>query len=181
MAQTKQKKEIIALAALLVVAAVVWYAYVGKGTETVTGVFFSGQYSPISAEDYGKPLRELADARATEYKASGRNIFIAAPPPPPPSPVAVELPKPFTPVGPQPPPPPPKPELGMKFFGLGTLPSPGPRRAFLQDGEDVHIVGEGDTVKNHIRITHIGNDRIEYEDINTGMKNTTNLELPPSA
>lgn len=69
----------------------------------------------------------------------------------------------------------------MKFFGLGTFPNPGPRRAFLQDGDDVRIVGEGDTVRNHIRITHIGNDRIEYEDINTGTKNSTALEMPPSS
>ena len=69
----------------------------------------------------------------------------------------------------------------MKFFGLGTLPAPGPRRAFLQDGDDVRIVGEGDTIRNHIRITHIGNDRIEYEDIRTGMKNSTALEMPPQS
>jgi len=78
-----------------------------------------------------------------------------------------------------PPPPPPPPVLNMKFFGLGTLPSSGPRRAFLQDGDDVFIVGEGDTVRNHIRITHIGNDRIEFEDTGTGAKSSAPLEMPP--
>jgi len=74
---------------------------------------------------------------------------------------------------------PPPPVLSMKFFGYGSLPTNGPRRAFLLDGEEIHIVEEGDTVQNHIRITHIGNDRIEYEDTLTGKKNSNNLELPP--
>jgi hypothetical protein len=88
---------------------------------------------------------------------------------------------PFQPAGPQLPPPPPKPVLPWKFFGYGTLPTNGPRRAFFLDGDEVHIVGEGDTVLNTIRITHIGNDRIEYEDINTGMKNSSAMEMAPPA
>ncbi len=64
---------------------------------------------------------------------------------------------------------------------MAPCPSNGPRRAFLLDGEEVHIVSEGDTIQNHIRITHIGNDRIEYEDTETGQKNATNLEMPPPA
>jgi len=182
MAQTKQQKEIIALVALVVIAGLVWYAFVGKHQAGAAALFSSGTYTPINAEDYAKPIIDLEKSRTTEYKSSGRNIFVAGPVAPPPTanaPKTVTQTRPF--VGPMLPPPPPKPELGMKFFGFGTLPSNGPRRAFLQDGEDVRIVGEGDMVKNNIRITHIGNDRIEYEDINTGMKNSTNLELPPQA
>ena len=67
----------------------------------------------------------------------------------------------------------------MKFFGVGSVPTSGPRRAFLLDKEEVRIVSEGDTLDNRIRITHIGNDRIEFEDINTGQKNSSNLELQP--
>lgn len=177
MAQTKRQKETIALVVLLVIAGLVWYGYFGKNRIGGT-LFASGPYTPINAEDYGKPLDDLKKARGTEYKPSGRNIFIAAPPAP--SVVAPEVPKPTrAPVGPMPPPEPPPPVLAMKFFGVGTLPANGPRRAFLLDGEEVRIVGEGDTIQNHLRITHIGNDRIEYEDINTGKKNSTNLEMPP--
>jgi hypothetical protein len=177
MAQTKQKKEIIALVGLLFVAALVWYGFFGKGRAGAAGGIKA--YVPINAEDYGKPFKDLEVTRTTDYKASGRNIFIAGPVATAAAPAPVKTP--YQTSGPHPPPEPPPPVLGMKFFGLGTFPSNGPRRAFLQDGDDVKIVGEGDTVQNHLRITHIGNDRIEYEDINTGKKNSTNLEMPPAA
>jgi len=180
MAQTKRQKEITALVALLMIAGLVWYGYWGKHT-VGTGSLFGAGYKFLNAEDYGKPVKQLRDARETEYKSSGRNIFVAALPAPPPAPV-VPAPDPIRPPsGPMLPPEPPPPVLGMKFFGLGTLPSTGPRRAFLLDGEEVRIVGEGDTILNHLRITHIGNDRIEYEDINTGKKNSTTLEMAPPA
>jgi hypothetical protein len=177
MAQAKQKKELIALVALLFVAALVWYGFFGKGRGGTSSQITA--YVPINAEDYGKPFKDLEVTRTTDYKASGRNIFVAGPIAPPPSAQTVVKKRPF--VGAMPPPETPPPVLGMKFFGLGTFPSNGPRRAFLQDGDDVKIVGEGDTVHNHLRITHIGNDRIEYEDINTGKKHSTNLEMPPTA
>ena len=182
MAQTKQQKEIIALVALVVVAALIWLLY-GK-RETNTSVQAShAQYVPIDAVDYGKVFFGLTDAQNTEYKASGRNIFIAGPPPPDPNvaKAAEPGPPPFQPTGPTLPPPPPPPPLNMKFFGVGTLPSSGPKRAFLLDGEEVHIVSEGDTLPGNIRITHIGNDRIEFEDTVTGMKNSKAIEIPPPA
>lgn len=184
MAQTKQAKELIALVALLVIAGLVWYFYFGQakiGTGTSSP---SEGYTPINAEDYSVILKEWTDAQSTQYKPSGRNIFIAGSAPASPTDAGTPKPaKPGFPVQdqPKPPPPPPIPQLTMKFFGYGTLPSNGPRRAFLLDGEEVHIVSEGDTIQNHIRITHIGNDRIEYEDTETGQKNATNLEMPPPA
>lgn len=182
MAATKQQKEKIALLVLLVVAALVWFQFFGKARVENARSFKGGQYQPIDAQDYRGEIRQLESTRGTQYKASGRNIFVARPEPiaAPPKPKPVNT---FHPQGPQeppPPPPPPKPELGMKFFGLGATPINGPKRAFLQDGDEALIVAVGDTVKNHIRITHIGNDRIEFEDINTGMKNTATLEMPPS-
>jgi hypothetical protein len=185
MAQTKQQKEVIALAALLVVAVFVWYFYFGKSKTTADVLSSSGNYVPINVEDYGAVFEPLKSAQSTEYKSSGRNIFIAGPPPASPVSVAAEKAAPkraHLPIGPMPDPEPPPPQLTMKFFGYGTVPSNGQRRAFLLDpnGEEVHIVEEGDTIQNHIRITHIGNDRIEYEDINTGKKNSSTLEMPPA-
>ena len=185
MAQSKQKKELILLVALLVAAASVWYFYFARGKTAPGAISASGNYIPINAEDYGIVFEDLKSAQSTEYKSSGRNIFVAGPAPV----VQATAQAPKTPaaapahlfVGPQPPPEPPLPQLTMKFFGYGTLESNGPRRAFLLDGDEVHIVSEGDTIQNHIRITHIGNDRIEYEDINTGKKNSSNLEMPPAA
>ena len=181
MAQTKQLKERIILAVLLLVAVSVWYFYFARGKNATGALFSSASYAPINAEDYGVVFEKLKSAQETEYKPSGRNIFIAGPPPvSPAAAAAAPVEQPHLPSGPQLPPPPPAPVLSMKFFGYGTTQTNGPRRAFLLDGDEVHIVEEGDTIQNHIRITHIGNDRIEYEDINTGMKNTSILEMPPA-
>jgi len=45
----------------------------------------------------------------------------------------------------------------------------------------VKIVIEGEIVQNHIRITHIGNDRIDFEDTNTGQHGSNPLEAAPAA
>jgi hypothetical protein len=188
MAQTKQQKEMVALVVLIVIAAIVWYGFVGKSRIGAAGLFQPGtaaQYVPLEAEDYAKPILQLEKTRSTEYKASGRNIFVAHA-----VPTAPEHTSGAAPTKPQdtwriydqprPLPPPPPPQLGMKFFGYGSTPVNSPRRAFLQDGDVIQIVGEGDIIKSHIRITHIGNDSIEYEDTNTGMKNKEPLETPPA-
>ncbi len=184
MLQTKQQRERIFLVVLLVVAALVWFFYFGKN-KTVSGkIAASGPYIAINAEDYSVIFKEMGETQSTVYKSSGRNIFVAGPAVPLPANPLVANPAakmsrqyPTVPVPPEPP----KPVLPGKFFGYGSLPTTGPRRAFLQEGDDVHIVQEGDIVGNHIRITHIGNDSIDYEDTVTGKKNTSTLELPPAA
>lgn len=179
MAYTRQQKELGTLVGLLLVAGLTWFFFVGKGAGSPTGQTGPYKYQPIDAQDYSVVLDRLRRAQSTEYKSSGRNIFVAVP-------VKVaEPPKPVEPpahidYGPPVPPPPPPPQLSMKFFGYGTLPSGGLRQAFLLDGDEVKIVSEGDTIQNHIRIVHIGNDRIEFEDTNTGLRNSAVLEMPPS-
>jgi hypothetical protein len=182
MAQTKQQKEKIVLVVLLASAGLIWwyFASVKPSTDTVS---VSGNYTPINAQDYTVIFKEMGDTQSTVYKPSGRNIFVAGP-----APVAASAAPVAAAAKPSrqyptvtPPPEPPPPVLSMKFFGYGSLPTSGPRRAFLLDGEEIHIVQEGDTIQNHIRITHIGNDRIEYEDTITGKKNSSNLEMPPQA
>jgi hypothetical protein len=184
MAQTKQQKELMVLATLVVVATVVWFLYFGKrNTDGAATLAARGPYVPIDAVNYGKVFIGLSEAQNTEYKASGRNIFVAGPPPAPP-PEAAAAPKVETHYinrEPQLPPPPPPPQLNMKFFGVGTLPASGPKRAFLLDGEEVHIVSEGDSLPGNLRIIHIGNDRIEFEDTVTGLKNSKAIEMPPPA
>ncbi len=160
MAKSKQQKELIALAVLLLVAAAIWYFYFGKHTNNPGSVSASGAYTMINAQDYSGILPQLNAARNTEYKSNGRNIFVATPEPPKETPgVKSAGAKPFIPVGPMPLPPEPPPQLPWKFFGYGTLPSGGA----------------------HIRITHIGNDRIEFEDINTHKSNSNPLEVGPAA
>jgi hypothetical protein len=181
MAQTKQQKELIVLIALVVIAAAVWYAYFGRGQKTSTGITASGQYTPINAQDYIVILNGLEKAQKTEYKSSGRNIFVIGPMPAEQQQAkAGPVKAPFLNRGPMPPPPPPPAQLPMVFFGYGMLPAGGPRQAFLKDenGDDVHIVSEGDLLLNHIKILHIGNERLDFEDINTGQKGSKTLEAP---
>ena len=181
MALTKQRKQVLALAALVVIAALVWYANIDRVKGAPGGVTFHvGDYTPINAQDFSIIFKQRGDAQKTVYKPSGRNPFVA-------SAVAVVTPvvtskavgKPRWPDYAVPQEVIVPPQLPWKFFGYGSLPSSGARQAFLLEGEDVHIVGEGEVVLNHIRIVHIGNERIEYEDTNTGARNSNQLEAVP--
>ncbi|HXJ14993.1 MAG TPA: hypothetical protein VNH19_22195 [Candidatus Limnocylindrales bacterium] len=181
MAVTRQQKELIALAALVVIAGSIWYFYMGRPARTNAG-FSAADYSPIKVEDYFPIFFGLDKARGTEYKSAGRNIFVMTAVP---VDVAQKGPTkaPFMPQGPMPPPPPPPAQLPMVFFGYGMLPAGGTRQAFLKEetGDEIHIVSEGDVVMNHIRILHIGNDKIDFEDTNTGQKGSRSLEVAPAA
>ena len=180
MAATRQQKELIALAALVVVASSVWYIHLGKSAAPGEG-FSAGKYSEINAQDYNVIIKGLAKAQGTEYKSAGRNIFVmGAMPVDPVKQAAVKVP--FVTQGPMPPAPPPPPELPWVFFGYGMLPAGGARQAFLKENPEdvVHIVSEGDVVLNHLRILHIGNEKIEFEDTNTGLKGSKTLEAAPA-
>ena len=181
MAEKKQKYQLYVLAGLAVVAMLVWYSQSAKTPTTSGFSLSSGTYTPINAQDFGTVFDKLKSTEGTEYKTSGRNIFAMTA-----VPVAADAGGPAKKETPkrvydQPklPPPPPPAQLTWKFFGYGNLPSGGPRQAFLLDGEEVRIVGEGETVLNHIRITKIGNDRIEFEDTNTHQTGSNQLEAPP--
>jgi hypothetical protein len=180
MAEKKQQTQIYVLIGLAVVAALVWYVQ-SENTPTSSGFSqLGGTYTPINAQDFGSVFQKLKSTEGTEYKTSGRNIFAmsAVPVVAEGGPVTPVKPK-TPPQGPMPPPPPAPAQLAWKFFGYGNLPSGGPRQAFLLDGEEVRIVGEGETVLNHIRITRIGNDKIEFEDTNTHQTGSNQLEAPP--
>jgi len=120
-------------------------------------------------------------AEKTEYHSLGRNPFSEVAP-------ALQQTKPtkvasHDPVGPPvlPPPPPPALPPNMKFFGYGTIPNGTLRRAFLSDGEEVYIVGEGDTFLGRFRIVKISNANLEFEEIATGRHATVTLQEEQSA
>ena len=104
----------------------------------------------------------LKSSEDTEYKGTGRNIFMAQ----------VEIPTPIVnPAtdkkrqGPQPPPaPPPPPPIDLKFFGFASRPGE-PKKIFLSQGEDVFIAGEGDIVDRRYKILHITPVSVEVEDV----------------
>jgi len=183
MAQTKQQKELIVLGVLVVLAASLWYVYYGRSEKASSGLTSAGGYTPINAQDYIVLINGLEKAQKTEYKSSGRNIFVIGPMPVEQQAQQVAMKAPYRPQGPMPPPPPPPAQLPMIFFGYGMLPAGGPRQAFLKEesGDEVHIVSEGDVLLNHIRIVRIGNERLDFEDINTGQKGSKALEAAPVA
>ena len=181
MAEKKQQTQIYVFVGLAVVAALVWYVQSAKSPTSSGFSQLGGTYTPINAQDFGSVFEKLKSTEGTEYKTSGRNIFAmtAVPVAAETGPAKTAKPKRVY-NQPQPPPPPPPAQLAWKFFGYGNLPSGGPRQAFLLDGEEVRIVGEGETVLNHIRITRIGNDKIEFEDTNTHQTGSNQLEAPPA-
>lgn len=187
----KQKRQLVALIGLLVVAVVVWGWYFRRNeivapTEAASAIQ-DNQLIPV--ENPQIRFDEIEKALRAEYKSSGRNIFSAAALPqvshhaadPPPiawrSPCGVES-------GPCPEPPPPPPKLppNLKFFGYGTGPNGISRRAFFHDtnGDDVHIVYEGQLLLNRYRILKIGNASLEFEEVSSGRTGTAPLEEQPA-
>jgi hypothetical protein len=183
----KQKKQIIVLVVLMVVAALVWSFEWQKQTPATQSASFIQDYKPLGEENPQIRWAELERAQKTEYKSNGRNPFSVIAPPTPDEKARdqakVTTPK-FT-----PPPPPPAPTEAhlppnLKFFGYGTIPIGSARRAFFTDGEEVFIVTEGDTLLGRYRVLKVGNANLEFQEISSGLHGTTPLEeqaAPPSA
>lgn len=181
----KQKKQLGILIGLLLVAAFVWRVELEKPEASTGAVNSANNLQLLSVENPQLHTDRIEAARKTEYKGTGRNIFSAIAPPPV-SPAATSkvaekavAQRKF--VGPMPevpPPPPPPPTLpaNLKFFGYGTVPNGSSRRAFFTDGEDVYVVAEGEILLNRFRILKVGNDKLEFEEINSGRHGTAMLE-----
>ncbi len=168
----KEKNQIFALVALVVVGAAVWF-WNSHQNPTAAGAGTIAGYTPMNVENPAIQGWKISKVQKTEYKSSGRDPFSAVAPPPP-------TPKALQPgdIGFVPPvaPPPPPPELPAKFYGYGTVPNGTARRAFLTDGDEVYIVAEGDTFLSRYRILKIGNATIEFEEIASGRQGKANLE-----
>ena len=172
----------VLLAVLIAVAAGVWY-YSTRGPSLLVSnaVFDTGTiYRPLAVDNPELQRDKLQKSRDTEYKGTGRDLFSELAPPP------LETPKPqpdAQPAGPVIPPPPPAPALpaNVKFFGYGTIPNGTARRAFLSDGDQVFIVGEGDTLLGKFRVVKIGNANLDFEEIASGRRGTAALSDEPTA
>ena len=168
------------LVGLLLVAALVWY-FESKGNSIVPTKDSSdpGSYKPLAVENPELQRAILEKSRKTEYKPSGRDLFSGYMAPPP----EAAKPKPQLHMGPVVPPPPPPPALptNVKFFGYGTVPNGTARRAFLTDGEEVFIVGEGDMLLGRFRVVKIGNANLDFEEIATGRRGSATLTEEPGA
>lgn len=171
----RQRKQIVALVSLLLVAAGVWVYNTRQDPVAKGASLIVSSYSPMNVDNLQLRTAERDASRGSEYKGTGRNPFDATPPPPPPPRVPKEGDKDYV---PPPPPPPPKAELppNMKYYGYGTVPNGSARRAYLTDGDDVYIVAEGDTLLGRFRIVKIGNATLEFEDIASHIQGQKNME-----
>ena len=171
------KNQMILLGALVMIMAVVWY--INRTTSpAATGsvAAFQNNYQLLAVENPQLHRDKMEAAQKTEYHSLGRNPFSEIAPPkdqPKENKIAQHVPQ-----GPPilPPPPPPTLPGNMKYFGYGTIPNGTLRRAFLSDGDDVFIVGEGDTLLGRFRIVKINNANLEFEEIATGRRNTVTLQ-----
>jgi hypothetical protein len=180
----KQKKQLVVLAVLLLIAGFIWFLYLDHGKSVLTADAGSLPQNPklLPVENPQLHFSAVERARNTEYKSGGRNIFSRELPPPPAPihpkqdpipqivPIVKEEPK--------------VPPLPVKFFGFGTVPNGTVRLAFFTNGEEIYVVAEGELLLNRFRILRIGNANLEYEEVSSGLRGTANLEeqgAPPSA
>jgi hypothetical protein len=176
-----QKTKIALLAILMLAAAGVFYFdSEGMSRRGKASSFTARNYAPLPVENPELQRWKLDAGRRTEYKSSGRDLFSDTLPPPPPK-KAEPAPPPVITATPEPPPP--SLPANMKYFGYGTVPNGTSKRAFLSDGEEVFIVGEGDTLLGRFRILRIGNATLEFEELGTGRRNSATLDeqaAPPA-
>jgi len=171
-----QKNQMIVLAVLVLIMGIVWYFNRTTSATNTGSVATFQNYQLLAVENPQLHRDKMEEAQKTEYHSLGRNPFSEIAPPKEhaePVKVAQHLQQ-TVPVLPQPPPP----TLpgNMKYFGYGTIPNGTLRRAFLSDGDDVFIVGEGDTLLGRFRIVKINNANLEFEEIATGRRNTITLQ-----
>ena len=172
----KQKRQLVILIALVVVAAGIWLLYFRGDKPVVTADMGASQYVPIKVEDPKPRTDEIEKARKTEYKnVGGRNIFSreVPPPPAPPRPKTPDVPQVIVPVAP---PPPQARPLPAKFFGFGTVPNGTVKLAFLTSGEEVFVLREGELFQNSFRILKINNTSLDYEDTATNLRSSVPLD-----
>jgi hypothetical protein len=178
----KQRTKIALLGALMLAAAGVFYFdSTGGSLPGKNQSFKATTYTPLPVENPALQRWKLDASRRTEYKSSGRDLFSEVLPPPLHPRVPDPVPQPVAQVPVEPPPP--TLPANMKFFGYGTVPNGTSKRAFLSDGEEVYVVGEGDTILGRFRILRIGNASLEFEELGSGRRNSASLDeqaAPPA-
>ncbi len=174
-----EKTKGILLAALIAVAALVWYLERRSVAVAVTASQFGDlTYRPLAVENPALQREKQEASRKTEYKGGGRDLFSALAPPPA---VVAQKEVRRSPQGPVALPPPPPPSLpgNVKFFGYGTVPNGTAKRAFLSDGDQIFIVAEGDTLLGKYRVVKIGNANLDFEEIASGRRGSAALSEEP--
>ena len=176
----KQQKQIIALVVLILIAVGIWgwSWYEPKNGSNGNNSTFLQKPEPLNFPNPTIRWDEVERRRKAEYKGIGINPFSTEGPRPPVVPV-VRVPQPGEPGGPPVvpvAPPPPELPASMKFFGYGNVPNDSARRAFLEDGDEVYIVNEGDTLMGRYKILKINNASLEFEEVGSGRRGQKMLE-----
>ncbi|HUS05215.1 MAG TPA: hypothetical protein VMZ52_02895 [Bryobacteraceae bacterium] len=173
-------------------------AIVNRTSRTRALQEFRPSLKPKKPEDRPDPmaidptlrLDLLAKLQKVTVEGNHRNLFDMgqAPPPkgaaqdkdksktPAPSPI-LPAPAATAPVTPAAPPPPPK--IPLKFYGYVNPSAQPGKRAFFLDGEDVHVVTEGEIVKRRYKIVRIGINSVVVEDTENKNQQTIPLEETP--
>ena len=125
---------------------------------------------PMLAQTLDPTLRFdlLKASEDVTYKGTGRDIFRSQP-------EEASIPKPVIPeVKPGPAQPPPPPPIDLKFYGFASR-KDGYKRIFLSKGDDIFVAKEGDIVDRRYKITHIGQNSVDVEDVLTNNHQTLPL------
>lgn len=128
----------------------------------------------LSGVDPTLHLERLAKLQHLAMEGGVRSVFKeGSAPVPPPEPVKIAVgpqvasasqPPPAPPKPDGPPPPPPPAPIPLKFYGFTSPRNGAARRAFFLDGDDFHIAGENDLIKNRYRVIRIGVNSAVVED-----------------
>lgn len=167
------------LMVLLVGAVYYFFSSHGEGNGMPGVLAADTKFQPLDVREPALRMDLLERIQKLEYSGSHRNIFIAAPPPPPKG-AAQVAPAPVF-IGPKPPPPPPPLQVPAEFFGYASHPGGGRRVAFFTSGDDVLVVGEGETFLGRFRLDRINNDSADIEEISSGRHATVQMIQPPDS
>jgi hypothetical protein len=174
----KSRYQAYVLGGLVAVLAFALYNFYSR-TDSLTGVQVSadGQFEPLNVPDPSLRLDLLDQIQKEQYTGQHRNIFSAEPPPPPPDVVAAQQKAAEAAMGPALPPPPPPLTVPATFYGIVTNSATGRKQACFSGSQDViYIVPEGGTLLNQFRVTKIGNNTVDVQEISSGR--STTLTLP---
>jgi hypothetical protein len=135
-------------------------------------------FVPLAVENPALRVDLLQELKKFQYQGPRRNIFTTAPLPPP-VPVQQASPVPVI-SGPASIPGPPPLVVPATFFGRVTDKRSGASRAFFSSGDDVFVLGLGETLMNRFRLVQIGDNTAEMEEIASGRRTTLTMERPAS-
>lgn len=116
----------------------------------------------------------LVASQKIEYTGGTRNIFRMEEPPPPKPIASVRAPVYQTPMTTEPP----KPQIPLKFYGFTNRPGE-PKRAFLQEGDNIFVAVEGDIIERRYKIVKITNTFVLVQDVLNNNEQTINFTAPP--